>query len=78
MNFKGERLVFTVTHTYENMKNPFILLQGDSGGPLQLYINGNWIQIGIVSFAIRCAEPGHPGVYTRLTEFLPWIHSNMI
>ncbi|XP_047477044.1 proclotting enzyme-like [Penaeus chinensis] len=52
--------------------------QGDSGGPLQLYINGNWIQIGIVSFAIRCAEPGHPGVYTRLTEFLPWIHSNMI
>ncbi|XP_066938169.1 uncharacterized protein [Macrobrachium rosenbergii] len=51
--------------------------QGDSGGPLQLYVDGKWIQIGLVSFGNRCAEPGYPGVYTRLTHFLPWIRNNM-
>jgi len=30
-----------------------VQLQGDSGGPLMLDINGNWVQIGIVSFGNR-------------------------
>ncbi|KAK4306373.1 hypothetical protein Pmani_021803 [Petrolisthes manimaculis] len=52
--------------------------QGDSGGPLQLYMAGRWVQIGLVSFGNRCAEPGYPGVYTRITHFMPWITANMV
>lgn len=54
-------------------------MQGDSGGPLLLYVpSRQWVQVGIVSFGNKCAEPGYPGVYTRLTRYMPWIHTNMI
>lgn len=50
--------------------------QGDSGGPLMLRTDGRWIQIGIVSFGNKCGEPGYPGVYTRVTEYIDWIKSH--
>ncbi|XP_043273510.1 proclotting enzyme isoform X1 [Venturia canescens] len=50
--------------------------QGDSGGPLMLRSEGKWMQIGIVSFGNKCGEPGYPGVYTRVTEYVDWIKSN--
>lgn len=50
--------------------------QGDSGGPLILKIEGRWTQIGIVSFGNKCGEPGYPGVYTRVSEFIDWIKNN--
>ncbi|XP_015592174.1 proclotting enzyme isoform X2 [Cephus cinctus] len=53
--------------------------QGDSGGPLLHQLgNGRWVNIGIVSWGIRCGEPGHPGVYTRVNHYLDWIFDNAI
>lgn len=51
--------------------------QGDSGGPLLLQLNNKWVTIGIVSFGYGCAKPGFPGIYTRVTTFLPWINKYM-
>ncbi|GIX78737.1 clotting factor B [Caerostris darwini] len=47
---------------------------GDSGGPLLYeFAQSDFILVGIVSFGYKCAEPNFPGVYTRVTSFLPWI-----
>jgi transmembrane serine protease 3 len=31
--------------------------------------------VGIVSFGIECAKPDTPAVYTRVSNYVPWIES---
>ncbi|XP_048504823.1 venom protease-like isoform X2 [Athalia rosae] len=52
--------------------------QGDSGGPLMYPRGRNYFLIGVVSYGYKCAEPGFPGVYTRVTSFLDFIQSNLV
>uniref|UniRef100_A0A224XHH9 Putative trypsin-like serine protease n=1 Tax=Panstrongylus lignarius TaxID=156445 RepID=A0A224XHH9_9HEMI len=51
--------------------------QGDSGGPLQIKLEEPYCMysiIGITSFGDECAKD-LPGVYTRVSYYVPWIES---
>ncbi|XP_064463808.1 chymotrypsin A-like [Ornithodoros turicata] len=51
---------------------------GDSGGPFQCKRpDGSWVLAGLVSFGSGCAHRDYPDVYTRVTQFLPWISQTM-
>ncbi|XP_071537578.1 trypsin-1-like, partial [Panulirus ornatus] len=50
----------------------------DSGGPLMTRAGNHWQVIGIVSFGpTACADKTVPGVYTRVTNYIPWILSKI-
>lgn len=47
---------------------------GDSGGPLVVFVNTLPLLVGIVSYGYdMCAIRGLPGIYTRVSEVLPFI-----
>lgn len=52
--------------------------QGDSGGPLVIMEDNTAVIIGVVSFGATQCESGHPSVYTRVSQYIPWIHTKMI
>jgi len=47
--------------------------QGDSGGPFSVDLGGVPILAGLTSNGVECASVAYPGLYTRVTSFLPWI-----
>lgn len=50
--------------------------QGDSGGPLTRPLpDGGRVLVGIVSQGVGCANPGYPGLYTRVSAYQSWIKS---
>ena len=54
--------------------------EGDSGAPLVVreFSGDPYYQIGVASFgASKCGQNGVPGIYTKVTAYLPWIESKM-
>ncbi|XP_037299523.1 serine protease snake isoform X3 [Manduca sexta] len=52
--------------------------QGDSGGPLQIVhdkIRCMYVIVGITSSGYACGFEGQPGLYTRVSHYVPWIES---
>jgi secreted trypsin-like serine protease len=71
--------------SYQSSFNPAMLIcggladgsadtcQGDSGGPFVVDVAGVPILAGLTSNGVECASSAFPGLYTRVTTFIPWI-----
>ena len=46
-------------------------------GPLTYDDQGSAVVVGVVSWGHGCALTDYPGVYSRVTEVLPWINEQM-
>ena len=51
--------------------------QGDSGGPLVVPVGETWQLAGVTSWGTGCATARFPGVYARVSTFVPWIYATM-
>ncbi|KAG8222559.1 hypothetical protein J437_LFUL016760, partial [Ladona fulva] len=51
--------------------------RGDSGGPLQVVKRKDCMYsiLGVTSFGKLCAFANSPSVYTKVSEYIPWIES---
>lgn len=47
--------------------------QGDSGSPLVIDVAGTPRLAGLTSVGFECGRVEYPGIYTRVTSFVPWL-----
>ncbi|XP_055907216.1 transmembrane protease serine 9-like [Eupeodes corollae] len=50
--------------------------QGESGGPLMVMDKKRHLLAGVISWGDGCAKPLKPGIYARVTRYLPWINKH--
>ncbi|XP_050511896.1 phenoloxidase-activating factor 1 isoform X1 [Diabrotica virgifera virgifera] len=79
--FRSARLRLTEAQICAGGEDGKDSCKGDSGGPLMKRSNENylqWYQEGIVSFGNEdCGTAGLPGIYTKVSKFVSWIHSRV-
>nr|XP_051676015.1 neurotrypsin isoform X2 [Oryctolagus cuniculus] len=70
--FTGRMLCAGNLHEHQRVDS----CQGDSGGPLVCERSGgSWVVYGVTSWGYGCGVKDSPGVYTRVSSFVPWIKS---
>jgi secreted trypsin-like serine protease len=52
---------------------------GDSGGPIvaPADVPGGLLQVGVVSWSVKCATTGTPSIFTRVSSAADWINATM-
>lgn len=71
-------LFFLVTKK-EEIHDVHSTLQGDGGGPLVCERNdGSYAVAGLVAWGIDCGQPGVPGVYVNVQQFLGFINDHTV
>lgn len=77
--FKPQRIKLTADQLCVGGEEGQDSCRGDSGGPL-MYEDGLVTYVlGIVSFGSSdCGTKNHPGVYTKVVNYLNWIEDTMI
>ncbi|XP_046947158.1 neurotrypsin [Lynx rufus] len=70
--FTGRMLCAGNLHEHKRVDS----CQGDSGGPLMCVRSGeSWVVYGVTSWGYGCGVKDSPGVYTKVSAFVPWIKS---
>ena len=58
-------------------KNTTGTCYGDSGGPLICHQNGHTVLAGITSWGLPGCKTEMPSVFTRVANYIEWIHNYM-